>query len=577
MPPPGRPPALVELRVLDGANLYFPRPAVKLTLDLTALLEMTEPEARDVAGQVGLASARPGRAGTGLRQRFAARVVARLVRRVAAESGTTRLAVRSRPTADLHRIVDAYPWRRRGRAEAVGLAVCAVLDAMPAGDPAAVLRAAVETVRAADPGPTPQTRRPRIPLVAVTGTNGKTTTSRMVARMGRCAGLVVGWSSTDGIYIDGQLVEAGDYSGPSGAATVLDDPRVQLAVTETARGGILLRGLGISHTDVSVVTNVSADHLGLQGVDTVDQLAEVKAVITRVTRPEGWVVLNGDDPRTFAMRLGASARALVFSRDPGSPSLRQVLSEGGRAVTVLDGEITVLDPRREPDALLPVVDVPMTLAGLSHFNVENALAATGAGLSVGLPREAVIEGLRSFRPGPQDNPGRMNVYEVGRVTVVLDLAHNEAGVSALVEVIHGLRAPGGTARLVLGSPGDRTDDIIRGIGELGARGADQVVIAHKDYYLRGREPEELAALLREGAASVGVHDVPVHPTEVAAVQALVAEANAGDVVGVMCHAERADIEDWLASHGGAVDGPEQIRAKVLAAHPTNTSPNTSPR
>jgi cyanophycin synthetase len=560
------PPALVELRVLDGANLYFPRPAVKLTLDLTRLLEMDEVAARSAADQVGLRGARPGAPGTGLRQRFAARLVAKLVRRVAAESGTTRLAVRSRPTGELRRIVVAYPWRRRGRAQALGEAVAAVLDAVPAEDLTTVLTDAVAAVRAADPGDLPATRRPGVPLVAVTGTNGKTTTSRMVARMGRCAGLVVGWSSTDGVYIDGELVEAGDYSGPSGAAAVLDDPRVQLAVTETARGGILLRGLGVSHTDVSVVTNVSADHLGLQGVDTIDQLAEVKAVITRVIRPDGWVVLNGDDPRTFAMRLAASARAVVFSRDPDSPSIRHVLNEGGRAVTVLDGWITFLGTR-EPDPLLPVVDVPMTLAGLSHFNVENALAATGAGLSVGLARAAVIEGLRSFRPGPADNPGRMNVYDVNGVTVVIDLAHNEAGVAALVEVMHGLRAPGGSVRLVLGSPGDRTDDIIRGIGELGARGADRVVIGHKEHYLRGRPAEELAGLLAAGAAAVGVHDVPVHPTEIAAVQALVSEAAPGDVVGVMCHAERPAIEEWLAAEGATIDGPDEIRAKVLAAHP----------
>ena len=564
---PPAPGALVELRVLDGANLYFPRPAVKLTLDLTRLLGMDEATARSVADQIGLRGSRPGGAGTALRQRFAARLVAKLVRRVAGESGTTRLAVRSRPTADLHRIVVAYPWRRRGRAEAMAHAVTAVLDALPVDDLSGVLAAAVESVRTAEPGSSPETRRPRVPLVAVTGTNGKTTTSRMVARMGRCAGLIVGWSSTDGIYIDGELVEAGDYSGPSGAAAVLDDPRVQLAVTETARGGILLRGLGVSHTDVSVVTNVSADHLGLQGVDTVDQLAEVKAVITRVIRPDGWVVLNGDDPRTFAMRLAASARAVVFSRDPASPSLRQVLNEGGRAVTVLDGAITFLGGRSEPDALLPVVDVPMTLAGLSHVNVENALAATGAGLSVGLSREAVIEGLRSFRPGPEDNPGRMNVYDVRGVTVVLDLAHNEAGVAALVEVLHGLRAPSGAVRLVLGSPGDRTDDIIRGIGELGARGADRVVIGHKEYYLRGRPAEELAGLLLAGAAAVGVHDVPIHPTELAAVQALVAEAAPGDVVGVMCHAERTAIEEWLAAEEATIDGPDEIRTKVLATHP----------
>jgi cyanophycin synthetase len=562
------PPSLVELRVLDGANLYFPRPAVKLTLDLTGLLGLSEPAARAVSAELGLPAARPGAPGTGLRQRFAARFVARLVRRVAADSGTTRLAIRSRPTAELHRVVVAFPWRSRGRAEQLGRAVADVLDSLPSGTVHEALEKASSSVRRADPGGRPTTRKPQVPVVAITGTNGKTTTSRMVARMGRSAGLVVGWASTDGIYIDGVLIESGDYSGPSGAATVLDDPRVQLAVTETARGGILLRGLGVTHNDVAVVTNVSADHLGLQGVDTVDQLAEVKAVITKVTRPGGWVVLNGQDPRTFAMRLGTPARALVFSRDPRAPSLRQVLGEGGRAVTVIDGDITVLDRRSEPDALLPVVDVPMTLAGLSRFNVENALAAAGAGLCVGLPRAAVIDGLRSFRPVPQDNPGRMNVYDLHGVTVVVDLAHNEAGVEALVEVLRGLRAPSGTVRLVLGSAGDRTDEIIRRLGELGARGADRVVIGHKFRYLRGREPAELEALLREGATAVGVHDVPSHPTELAGLQALVAEASPGDVVGVMCHAERAEIDSWLTGAGATTDGPEEIRAKVLRAAAT---------
>ena len=561
----GRRPSLVELRVLDGANLYFPRPAVKLTLDLTSLLEIDEDDARKVALQLRLPAARPGTAGTGLRQRFASRVVASLVRRVAQESGTTRLAVRSRPTADIHRLVVAYPWRSRGRAEALGHAVAGVLDALPTPDLAAAVHAAAEFVRGAEPGEAPSTRRPHVPVVAVTGTNGKTTTSRMVARMGRCARLVVGWSSTDGIYVDGELVEAGDYSGPSGAGRVLDDPRVQLAVTETARGGILLKGLGVVHNDVSVVTNVSADHLGLHGVDTVDQLAEVKAVVTRVTRPQGWVVLNGDDPRTFAMRLGVDARVCVFSRDPASPSLRTALTEGGRAITLIDDAVTVLDPGAEPDALVPVVDVPMTLAGLSHVNVENALAAVGAGLGVGLPRRAVIEGLRSFRPGPDDNPGRMNVYDLAGTTVVVDLAHNEAGVQALLEVLQGLRAPGAAVRLVMGTPGDRTDDIIRGVGEIAARGTDQVVVGHKEHYLRGREADELAGLLQEGAAAVGVTDVPVHPTELAGLQALLTTSGPGDVVGVMCHAERAEIAAWLRSEGATVDTPETIRAKVLQA------------
>jgi len=558
-------PSLVELRVLEGANLYFPRPAVKLTLDLSTLLGLDESDARATATQLGLPSAVPGAAGTGLRQRFAGLVVARVVRRVAHESGVTRLAVRSRPTADLNLLVVAFPWRHRGRAEALGRAVAGVLDVMPTTDVRGAVHAAGKHVRGVTPGDGPATRRPKVPVVAVTGTNGKTTTSRMVARMGRCAGLVVGWSSTDGVYVDDEMVEPGDYSGPSGAGRVLDDSRVQLAVTETARGGILLKGLGVTHNDVSVVTNVSADHLGMHGVDSLDQLAEVKAVITRVTRQRGWVVLNGDDPRTFAMRLGVAANVCVFSRDSESPSLRTVLNDGGRAVTLIDGAVTVLDPRADPDPLVAVVDVPMTLSGLSHVNVENALAAVGAGLGVGLPRAAVVDGLRSFRPDPNDNPGRMNVYDLDGVTVVVDLAHNEAGVQALVDVLHGLRTPGAAVRLVMGAPGDRTDEIIRAVGELAARGSDEVVISHKEYYLRGRDAGELAALLRAAAAEVGVHDVPVLPTELAGLQLLVQHAGPGDVVGVMCHAERTEIADWLLSEGAELDTPESIRRKVLAA------------
>ncbi len=188
----------------------------------------------------------------------------------------------------------------------------------------------------------------------------------------------------------------------------------QLAVTETARGGILRRGIGVAYNDVSVVTNVTADHLGLGGIDTVDQLAEVKAVVTKITRPRGWCVVNGDDPRTFAMRLGSPAKCWVFSRDPDSPSIRTVLDEGGRATTVLDGFITVLDQASDAEPLLKVVDVPMTLSGLSHYNVENALAAASAALGLGLPRAAVIEGLSTFAPN-ENNPGRMNMYSRPRL------------------------------------------------------------------------------------------------------------------------------------------------------------------
>ncbi len=282
--------SLVELRVLEGPNLYFTSASIKLTLEVTALTESSMDVAQLLAKRIGLSGVRPGEPGSGFRQRFAARTLARLVRQIAAEAGTHRLAVRVRPTNDRDQLVVAYPWRHRGRAEALGRAVSDVLDGLPAADIDEVVSAAAREVRNVDPGPRPTTIRPGIPVVAVTGTNGKTTTSRMIGHIAQAAGLHVGWSSTDGIYADGVLVERGDYSGPSGAGRVLAQPGVQLAVTETARGGILLRGIGVTHNDVSVVTNISADHLGLQGIDTVDQLAEVKAVVPRITKPDGWAV-----------------------------------------------------------------------------------------------------------------------------------------------------------------------------------------------------------------------------------------------------------------------------------------------
>jgi cyanophycin synthetase len=549
--------------MLEGPNLYFPKAAVKLTLDLTSLLDADEEAAERFGRRIGLTNARASKPGSGFRQRFAARAIARLVRHVAADVGTLRLAVRVRPTADVHRVVVAYPWRHRGRAEALGRAVARVLDTFESSDIEAVMADVAHDVRSAELGDPPATLRPRVPVVAVTGTNGKTTTSRMIGHIGRCAGLHVGWSSTDGIYIDGELIEAGDYSGPSGAGMVLAHPEVELAVTETARGGILLRGIGIRQNDVSVVTNVTADHLGLQGIDTLDQLAEVKAVVPRITKASGWAVLNGEDPRVIAMRSVIVARPWVFSRDPDSPSIREVLSSGGRATTLIDGWICVLRPDDDPEPLVPVVDVPMTLAGLSHFNVENALAAASAALGVGMTREAVVEGLTSFAPGPELNPGRMNIYSHGDTTVVLDLAHNEAGLQALLEVMGGLTREGGRTLLGLGTAGDRTDEIMVGLGEIGARDADVVAIVHKHRYLRGRDMDELDALYREGAARVGVYELASYDSELGGLEALVARAGPGDVVAIMCHQDRELLDGWLREHGATVDTPDVIRDKVL--------------
>ncbi|QDH10883.1 Mur ligase [Nocardioides dongxiaopingii] len=566
--------SLLELRVLEGPNLYFPRAAIKLTLDIGGLSIASEETATRFAARIGLRNARPSAPETGFRQRFALRAVARLVRAVAQESGTLRLAVRVRSTSNPHEVVVAFPWRHRTKAEEMGRAVGSVLDAVLSADLEAAVSAAAERVRTAEAGPEPTTITPTIPVVAVTGTNGKTTTSRMVAHIARTQGLLVGWSNTDGIYVDGEMVEAGDYSGPSGAGRVLAHPEVQLAVTETARGGILLKGIGLARNDVSVVTNVTADHLGLQGIDTVDQLAEVKAVVPRITRRSGWAVLNADDPRVYAMRTVIRARPWVFSRDVDSPGVRDTLSDGGRATTVIDGWVCVLRPNADPDPLVELVEVPMTLAGLSRFNVENTLAAASAALAIKIPRDTVVEGLRTFRPDAEHNPGRMNFFTLPGgpdtlgTSVVMDLAHNEAGLEALMEIMNGVRAPGGRLLLGLGVVGDRTDELIEKLGEIAARDSDVVAIGHKDKYLRGRTLEELETLMRTGAERVGVTGVPAYPTEVAVLAALVGQALPGDVVGLMCHAERQECYDWIAEHGGTPDTNETLAAKVRTAAET---------
>ena len=559
--------SLIELRLLDGPNLYFPRPAAKVTLDLTELLALPTADARDLGTELGLGKVRPGAPGSVFRQRFAIRLATQIVRRLARIGGVTRLAVRTRAGKPVSELVVAYPWRNSGRAEALAYGLARVLDSLAAGPEAVaeVINTEGAALAVAPLGSAPRLIRPRIPVVAITGTNGKTTTARMIGHIARQAGLSVGWSSTDGVYIDGDLVEAGDFSGPAGAGQVLRHPGVELAVTETARGGILRRGVGVAYNDVSVVTNISADHLGVDGIDTLDQLAEVKAVITKITKPDGWCVLNADDPRTFAMRLGTKAQIWVFTRDPDSPSGRSVLSEGGRMTTLLQGWICVLRPGADPLPVVEVVDVPMTLAGLSRVNVENGLAVTSASLALGFSVEQVSDGLRSFEPS-RKNPGRMNIWTVpvsgGMISVVIDLAHNEAGLEALLEIMNGVRPPNGRLLLGVGTAGDRSDDVFLRLGEIAGLGADIVEITHKAKYLRGRSMDELDQLIRAGAAHAGMGIEREHDSELDCLVSLVDQARDGDVVAVMTHQDRDKLDQWLIDHGGSRDTADVLRAKV---------------
>jgi cyanophycin synthetase len=420
-------------------------------------------------------------------------------------------------------------------------------------------------VEAAHAGDAPSVPDPRIPVVAVTGTNGKTTTVRLLAHLIRTAGRSVAYSSTDGVYHDGRLLETGDYSGFGGAALALSQPGVEVAVLETARGGILLRGIGTAHNDVAVVTNISSDHLGLNDIDTLDQLAEVKQAITRITRPDGWDIFNADDPRVLAMRRGSTGRPFLFSRDVHHPAIRETLDEGGRAMTVLDGWIVALGHGSALRRLIALDDVPVTLSGIAAHHVQNAMAAAAAALGIGLEEEDVVRGLRSFRPTPESNPGRANVYTLGDRIVVVDYAHNEAGMIGLTEILAGLRRRGARIWLAFCAAGDRQDDILHALGYRAARGANRVVIAGLPHYLRGRDPQELVERLRAGAEDGGATDVPAAADELDALGLMLERSGPADVIGLTALGQRPEVFARLEELGAVLADPETVRRLVRRA------------
>ena len=557
----------LEVRVLEGPNLYFPRPAVKLTLGIPGWLRATTDGLEGRSERAGMpGTVHPGDRGSEQRRRFTARFAAHVARTVASAAGT-RLAVRGRAGPEPDQIVVAFPWRRRGSGEALAREVAGIMNDL-LGTRRTLGRLAAEAatrIEAADPGEAPGVPEPVIPVIAVTGTNGKTTTVRLLAHIIRAAGRSVAYSSTDGVYHDGVLVEPGDYSGFAGAEFALAQPGVDVAVLETARGGILLRGIGTAHNDVAVVTNVSSDHLGLHGIHTLEQLAEVKATITRITRPDGWDVLNADDPRVLAMTRHARGRPFLFTLDPHHPAIREVLSEQGRAVTMLDRTIVLLERRNAVHHLLDLEDVPVTLAGISRQNVENALAATAAALGIGLPEDAVVRGLRTFVTDPDTNPGCANIFTLAGRIVVIDYAHNEAGMVGLTEILAGLRRRRAAVWLAFGTAGDRSDEILHALGYRAARGADHVIVAELEHYLRGRDPEDLVDRLRAGAVDGGAAEVPVMPDEVRALEWMLGRSGEHDVVAVTALSQRREIFGLLEDRGAVRADPDMVRRLVRAA------------
>ncbi len=374
----------------------------------------------------------------------------------------------------------------------------------------------------------------RIPLAAVTGTNGKTTTSRMIAHILKMSGKRVGLTTTDGIYIDGERILKGDMTGPWSARVVLTDPTVDAAVLETARGGILREGLGWDRCDVGCVVNVTADHLGLGGIDTVEDLAFVKRLIVEVVRDTGSSVLNADDKLVAAMAEHAEGRIMYFSRSSTNEIVRKHVKAGGRAAVIEQGVHGEMLTIYDGDRHVPVTWthlIPATLEGKAKFNVENALAAAAVAYSMGVSLEHIRQGLRTFTTSFFQAPGRCNVFDEHPFRVIVDYGHNPAAMTKMVELVQSLRHQ--RAIGVMMAPGDRKDEAIREIGRIAARAFD-VIVAKEDSNRRGRPPGEVARLLREGAVEGGLAPEKCHEllTEREAIELGLKMAKPGDLLVV---------------------------------------------
>ncbi|GAB4236019.1 MAG: cyanophycin synthetase [Elainellaceae cyanobacterium] len=334
----------------------------------------------------------------------------------------------------------------------------------------------------------------RIPVIAVTGTNGKTTTTRLIAHLFRQTKKTVGYTTTDGTYIGDFLAELGDNTGPQSAGLILNDPTTEVAVLETARGGILRSGLAFNQCDVSVILNVSADHLGLQDIHTVEDLAHVKSVVAEVANPDGYVILNADDPLVVKMAERVKAKIAYFSMDRWNPIVCNHVQNGGIAAIYEEGYISIVK-RHEILRVEQAVNIPLTLRGLAPFMIANALAATLAAYVQNICIEDISTALRTFRASIEQTPGRMNLIDLGQFHALIDYAHNPASYQALGEFVQNWST--GERVGVIGGPGDRRDEDFRELGRLAAQIFDRVFIKEDDD-TRGRPRGEAAALIREG-------------------------------------------------------------------------------
>ena len=531
---------IVEIRELDGPNLFLLRPAIKLEIDLEGdQPQVAEPLAQSFVLEPEM-SPLPAAGLTTVSSERVMSLLTEIVHVIHDRIGHPRPDVVSRSMEAQNHLAVAFGWTHRKMGTGIAKLAFSILD----GDVSDLEQslARLRELAGSEPGeddrPEMLADRDRhLPVIGITGTNGKTTTTRLIASILMRAGKKVGWTSSAGVYIQTDMVIEGDYTGPAGAARVFEEPGVDIAVLETARGGILMRGLGYESNDICVVTNVSPDHLGLHGVYTVEGLAEVKSIVARVTRPDGFVVLNAHDSRVLAMRDHTRARHFLIARDADNEETRHHIAGGGWALVVDNGEI-VWSHDGVRDVLTAVNDVPIAFGGRATHMLENALCAGAACLAIGLPIDQVRSGLSAFRNRSSQNRGRLNVYDVQGTTIIVDFAHNELGLKHLLGFARTFVESGGRLIAVVGTAGDRADDVLLALGRIAADDADLVIAKDTTKYLRGRESGEILALIERGIRESGKTGYETATSETSAFERARELAREGDVVAVMC------IEDY---------------------------------
>jgi cyanophycin synthetase len=548
---------LVEVRLLDGPNIYMLNPAVRI--------EVTVGRRRTWYGDRMPPRHAIVRLGARVRQRDAPRAIVELadiVRRLHRRGLGRPVSVSIHRTSEPGHWVLSFPWNDEGEGEAVARLALRVYDN---GGGRAVTERAIRRLAGSANGRRPEwirDRDRRMPIISISGTNGKSTTTRMIAHIAWHAGKHVGVTTTDGVIVDGEIVEPGDFSGPQGAHAVLERTDVDLAILETARGGILLRGLAYESNDASVLTNISGDHLDLQGLHTLPELAEVKSVITRVTRKKGAVVLNADDALVAGAARWVKAPVWLFSLKPTSARVRRHLAGGGRAY-LLEDEWLVERSSSRGRRIIRAEEVPATFGGIARHNIANALAAAGGARALGFSIEEVATGLRELRSSSELLPGRLNLYRLGNRVIIVDYAHNVAGMQVLIETAEGLIGRRGMRRAtlsaVIGTAGDRPDDYLRAMAQAAGAAADEIAIKESLTYLRGRTRAGVIGELREGlrAAGVAAAAVPVYEDEMQGIRgelttpgrlAAIEDQTPRVLIG-MAHRLRDEIGEMLASLG----------------------------